>query len=124
MSANNRPLSPHLQVYRLPLTGLISISHRITGVLLCLGLLGLIYLLFSMAAGPAGYAAMQSLMAGWFSQLCFWGFIYALLFHVCHGVRHLLWDAGKTFALATLQRYAVYELLASVALLALVYSIF
>ncbi|QWF72159.1 succinate dehydrogenase, cytochrome b556 subunit [Methylomonas paludis] len=124
MPANNRPLSPHLQVYRLPLTGLISITHRITGVLLCLGLLGIVAVLYSIAAGVAGYAAMQSLMSFWLSQLVFWGFIYALLFHICHGIRHLIWDAGKSFELLSLQRYAVYELIASLLLTVLVYSFF
>ena len=92
----NRPLSPHLQVYRLPLTGLISITHRMTG--------------------EATYEAMQTFMAFWPCQWLYWGFIYALFFHLCHGVRHLIWDIGKTFDKATLTLYAVIELLASAAL--------
>ena len=98
MSANNLPLSPHLQVYRLPLTGLISISHRITGVLLSMGLILFVFMLISIAKGPDAYNAMQSLMSLWLAQLVYWGFIYALFFHLCHGVRHLLWDIGETFS--------------------------
>lgn len=112
----NRPLSPHLQVYRLPLTGLISITHRMTGVLLSLGLLLFVYLLFAIAYGEATYEAMQAFMALWPCQWLYWGFIYALFFHLCHGVRHLIWDIGKTFDKATLTLYAVIELLASAAL--------
>jgi succinate dehydrogenase / fumarate reductase cytochrome b subunit len=116
MAANNRPLSPHLQVYRLPLTGLISITHRMTGVLLSLGLILFVYVLFTIAAGEGVYLAMQGFMAFWLFKLAYWGFIYALFFHLCHGIRHLVWDVGKTFDRAKLDQYAVYELSASAAL--------
>ncbi|MBS3964728.1 MAG: succinate dehydrogenase, cytochrome b556 subunit [Methylomonas sp.] len=115
MSAQ-RPLSPHLQVYRLPLTGLISISHRITGIFLTLGLFLFVLLLFAMARGEAAYASVQSALDFWLFQCLLWGFIYALWFHVCHGIRHLIWDVGKTFDRATLNRYAAYELAASLLL--------
>jgi len=114
--SSNRPLSPHLQVYRLPLTGLISITHRMTGALLAFGLLLFVLLVFSIAAGESAYASMQSLMAHPLSRLAYWGFIYALFFHLCHGVRHLLWDMGRTFERVTLNRYALYELAASAVL--------
>ncbi|MEY4210885.1 MAG: hypothetical protein RLZ92_1266 [Pseudomonadota bacterium] len=115
-----RPLSPHLQIYRLPLTGLISISHRITGVCLSLGLVGVLYLIISIAAGEVAYQAMQVLMGFWLAKLAYWGFVLALFFHLCHGVRHLIWDAGGGFDRAILQRLAIYELLAT-ALLTLFY---
>lgn len=115
MSAN-RPLSPHLQVYRLPLTGLVSITHRITGVMLSVGLLLFVYVLAAIAAGEERYLAMQSFMALWVGQLIYWGFIYALFFHLCHGIRHLIWDVGKTFDRATLTGYALVELLVAAAL--------
>jgi succinate dehydrogenase / fumarate reductase cytochrome b subunit len=119
MAANNRPLSPHLQVYRLPLTGLMSIAHRITGVLLSLGLILFVYVLYAIAAGEDVYNALQVFMSFWLCKLVYWGFVYALFFHVCHGLRHLLWDVGKTFARETLDRYALVELMAS-AVLALI----
>ena len=112
----NRPLSPHLQVYRLPLTGLISITHRMTGVLLSIGLVLFVYLLFAIAAGESFYLAMQHFMAFWVFKLVYWGFIYALFFHLCHGVRHLVWDVGKTLDRTSLNQYAIFELLASLAL--------
>jgi succinate dehydrogenase / fumarate reductase cytochrome b subunit len=112
----NRPLSPHLQVYRLPLTGLVSITHRMTGVMLSMGLLLFVYALFAIAAGESSYNAMQSFMSFWLFKLVYWGFIYALLFHLCHGIRHLIWDTGKTFDRATLDKFAVYELAATVGL--------
>lgn len=113
---NNRPLSPHLQVYKLPLTGIISITHRLTGILLSAGLIFIVYLLSALAAGPDAYAAMQAITGIWLVRVIYWGFIYALFFHLCHGVRHLIWDAGHSFELETLNRYAFVELVASLVL--------
>lgn len=110
MSAN-RPLSPHLQVYRLPLTGLISITHRVTGVCLSLGLMLFVALLGVMVCGESAYLTLQGLLQLWPGQILLWGFIYALFFHLCHGLRHLIWDMGDSFERATLDRYAMYELI-------------
>ncbi|MGD0960040.1 MAG: succinate dehydrogenase, cytochrome b556 subunit [Methylomonas sp.] len=110
MTSDRRPLSPHLQVYRLPLTGLFSITHRITGVLLSFGLVLFAAILISIAGGAQSYAAMQNFMSLGVCRLIYWGFLFALFFHLCHGVRHLLWDIGETFDRATLDRYALYEL--------------
>jgi len=106
----NRPTSPHLQVYKLPLTGIISITHRMTGVMLSAGLILFVYIVSSVAGGATSYTAMQELMSVWLVKLIYWGFIYALFFHLCHGIRHLIWDAGKSFNRDTLNRYALVEL--------------
>jgi succinate dehydrogenase / fumarate reductase cytochrome b subunit len=111
-----RPLSPHLQVYRLPLTAILSITHRMTGVLLSAGLLYIVCLLSALAAGPEAYASVQGFAGSWWMRILSWGFIYALFFHLCHGVRHLIWDAGFGFEAETLNRYAWLELAASVLL--------
>jgi succinate dehydrogenase / fumarate reductase cytochrome b subunit len=112
MMATNtdRPTSPHLQVYKLPLTGIISITHRMTGVMLSAGLIFFVYIVYAVAGGSNTYTAMQALMSLWLVKLIYWGFIYALFFHLCHGVRHLIWDAGKSFDRDTLNRYALIEL--------------
>ncbi|WP_262965570.1 succinate dehydrogenase, cytochrome b556 subunit [Methylobacter psychrophilus] len=107
---SNRPISPHLQVYKLPLTGIISILHRITGVCLSVGLIFFVYIIYALAAGSNTYAAMQVFMKLWPMQVLYWGFIYAFFFHLCHGVRHLIWDAGNSFNSDTLNRYAMIEL--------------
>lgn len=120
----NRPLSPHLQVYRLPLTGLISITHRMTGVLLSLGLMLFAYMLSMLSSGEHAYQIMQALFDKPFIQVVFWGFVYALFFHLCHGIRHLIWDCGSSFERETMNRYAVLELLASIALTAAIFFIF
>jgi succinate dehydrogenase / fumarate reductase cytochrome b subunit len=113
---NNRPISPHLQIYKLPLTGFISISHRVTGVLLSVGLIFFVCIISTLASGSTAYEAMQAIMSLWLMQLIYWGFIYALFFHLCHGVRHLIWDTGNSFERDTLNRYAIIELVASLAL--------
>ncbi len=124
MTTNNRPLSPHLQVYRLPITGVLSIAHRITGVLLSFGLILFIYVLCALASGEAAYASMQAFMSFPLCRLVYWGFIYALFFHFCHGIRHLIWDIGETFNRVTLDRFASYELIASGLLTLLTFFIF
>ena len=107
---SNRPVSPHLQVYKLPLTGVISILHRMTGVLLSVGLILIVYVLYAVAGGSNTYTAMQDFMRPILIPVIYWGFIYALFFHLCHGVRHIIWDAGKSFERDTLNRYAMIEL--------------
>ena len=116
MPASNRPLSPHLQVYKLPLTGIISITHRITGVALAFGLLFFAYSFFAIAAGIETYLNLQNLLNHPFGQLSLWLFIYALFFHLCHGIRHLIWDVGLSFDKAQMNKNAAIELAASLTL--------
>lgn len=119
MATNHpRPTSPHLQVYQLPLTGIISISHRITGVLLTLGLVFLAIILCALSQGESAYAAMQETANFWPVKVIYWGFIYALFFHFCHGIRHLCWDVGGSFEPDKLSRYALLELVSALLLTA------
>ena len=115
-TSNDRPVSPHLQVYRLPITGIISIIHRITGVLLSAGLIFFVYIIYAVAGGSNTYAEMQTFMSQWLMKLIYWGFIYAFFFHLCHGVRHIIWDAGKSIERDSLVRYAIIELAVSLVL--------
>lgn len=110
---NNRPLSPHLQIYRLPITGLISITHRLTGVFLAIGLIGFVWMLAQVKSGMLDFLAMQTLLHTVPMQLLLSCFIYALIFHLCHGIRHLIWDAGQSFSSEKLMRYALIELAAT-----------
>lgn len=121
--ANNRPLSPHLQIYKLPITGLISITHRITGVLLVIGLIGVLWLISQVKTGMLDYLTMQTWLQMPFVRVIFAGFIYALIFHLCHGIRHLLWDFGHSFSRENLTRYAQIELGASLILTAITLAV-
>ncbi|KAF3978167.1 MAG: succinate dehydrogenase, cytochrome b556 subunit [Methylococcales symbiont of Iophon sp. n. MRB-2018] len=121
MTQNNRPLSPHIQVYKLPLTGIISITHRITGVVLALGLMVYVYSFYSILQGNEDYLALQSVLNNTLLSIVVWFFIYALFFHLCHGIRHLIWDAGSGFEKEMMDRNAVIELTASFVLTLIFY---
>ncbi len=110
---SERPLSPHLQVYRLPITAVLSISHRITGVLLSIGAVLWVVFLMAVAQGEAQYALAQSVLDSFPGKIFLWGWIYALFFHLCHGVRHLIWDTVHGLERDTLARYAYLEIAAS-----------
>ncbi len=116
----DRPLSPHLQVYRLPLTAWMSITHRATGVVLSLGMILLVVILMAVAEGPKTYAWTHSFLLTPAGRIFLWGWIFSLLFHLCHGCRHLIWDAGFGFERETLNRHACYEIAAAAVLTALV----
>ena len=88
-----RPLSPHLQIYRLPLPALMSISHRLSGVVLSTGTVLVAVWLMMMAAGEIYFGLAQSVVGHPLGQLVLFGYSVALFYHACNGVRHLFWDA-------------------------------
>jgi succinate dehydrogenase / fumarate reductase cytochrome b subunit len=110
---HNRPISPHLQIYKLPLTAIISISHRLTGVFLSAGLIGLVFIIGQITLGEENFNYMQTALHTIPCRILIIGFVYALMFHLCHGLRHLLWDAGQTFSREKLTYYALVELFIS-----------
>ncbi len=87
-----RPLSPHLQVYDLPLVARISIMHRITGTALSAGIILLIYWLAALSMGETRYQQAQAMFGSWFGLMILFGFSLALSLHLAHGIRHLIWD--------------------------------
>jgi succinate dehydrogenase / fumarate reductase cytochrome b subunit len=99
MDAQNRPLSPHLQIYRWHLLMAMSIGHRASGIALAVGTLLLTYWLASAAAGPAAFETASSLIGSWFGRLCLFGWTLALFYHLGNGIRHLIWDSGRGFAI-------------------------
>lgn len=99
-----RPLAPHLQVYRWPITMGTSILHRITGVGLAFGTLLLAWWLVAASEGPESYAAFEAAAGHWFGRLVLFGFTLALVYHAMNGVRHLLWDAGIGISLDAANR--------------------
>lgn len=101
MKTVNRPISPHLQVYKLPHTAILSILHRATGVALAAGSLVIVYWLSALVAGPEAYANATDFLGSWFGKLILFGWTAALFYHLCNGARHLLWDMGYGFDLPT-----------------------
>lgn len=97
MTAGNRPLSPHLQIYRPQITSVLSISHRLSGIVLTAGLLLLVYWLVALAAGDAAYATALSVLAAWPVKLLLLLGSFAFFYHFANGLRHLWWDSGRGF---------------------------
>lgn len=89
---SSRPLSPHLQVYRLPMTALMSISHRITGVILAGGCLLITAFLGAAASGPEYYDAVMAFAVSWAGQAFLFAWLLVVYYHLCNGIRHLIWD--------------------------------
>jgi succinate dehydrogenase / fumarate reductase cytochrome b subunit len=121
MAQAQRPLSPHLQVYRWGLHMTLSILHRATGVALGAGTLLLAVWLFAAATSDAAFACVQSYLYGWFGRLVLFGFTWALMLHLCNGIRHLFWDMGRGYDLPTVKRSNILVLAGSVVLTLLVW---
>src|SRR5271169_6259674 len=94
---HSRPLSPHLQIYRWPVTMATSITHRATGVALSAGTLLLAWWLIATASGPEAFATFQNLAANPIGEIVLLGFVWSLAFHLLNGIRHLAWDLGYGF---------------------------
>jgi len=97
MATRERPLSPHLQVYRWQITMTMSILHRATGVILVAGAFALAWWLLALASGGEAYADAAECLASPLGQVFLFGFTLSLVYHLLNGIRHLLWDAGWGF---------------------------
>jgi len=95
----HRPLSPHLQVYRLQLTSMLSILHRATGIALSVGVLYLAIWVVYASASPKTYALFQAFNTSILGRVFLGGWLFCMFFHLCNGIRHLFWDAGYGFEL-------------------------
>ena len=92
-----RPLSPHLQVYRPTLNMALSVLHRGTGSVLALSTPLLVYWLLTLAAGPQAYAELQECLSSWIFKIVLLGYVFSISYHMCNGVRHLFWDVGRGY---------------------------
>jgi succinate dehydrogenase / fumarate reductase cytochrome b subunit len=111
-----RPLSPHVMIYRLPLAAILSITHRITGIGLSLGLVLLTWWVASAAYGPGAYAMAMSVIGSWVGLLILFGFSVALFFHLCNGIRHLVWDTGRSYEISETKRGNILVLFGTIVL--------
>ena len=104
MPTRERPLSPHLQVYRWQITMTLSILHRATGIVLAVGAFGLAWWLLALARGGDAFAHAAHCVASPFGLLFLFGFSASLVYHLLNGIRHLLWDAGWGFEIPDVYR--------------------
>ena len=99
MKSADRPISPHLQVYRWQLTSVLSILHRAAGIVLSAGAILLVWWLVAAASGPDAYEGVANFLGSWIGLLLLFGWTASLFYHLCNGIRHLVWDTGQALDL-------------------------
>lgn len=112
MSTDNRPLSPHLDIYRWRITMLSSILHRASGGIISFGLFLLVMKLVGLAT--SGYDHYEPL--GMLENAFWFLWTIAIYYHLCNGIRHLVWDSGRGFEIETAEKSAKLVLLATAVL--------
>jgi len=118
-----RPLSPHLQIYRPMLTMMMSITHRITGAALYFGIVLLVWWLTAAAISDSYFDLVQGFFGHWFGRLVLFGFTWTLIHHSLGGIRHLIWDTGRGFDVATVEWMARANLAGSIILTILLWIV-
>jgi len=121
MATHQRPLSPHLQVYKPQMTTTMSILHRITGVVNAFGSLLVAWWLVALAGGGAAYAQFTAVSGSLVGKLALFAFSAALVYHLLNGLRHLSWDMGFGFQIPQAYRSGYTVLGLSVVLTALIW---
>ncbi len=122
-SHDNRPLSPHLQVFRPLITMVMSILHRITGAALYFGTLLVAWWLIAAASGPNYFAWVDSFFGSFLGRLILFGYTWALMHHMLGGLRHFVWDMGAGFELPVANRMAWATIIGSVTLTILIWVV-
>ena len=121
MSKPQRPLSPHLQVYKPQLTSMMSITHRVTGLSLSLGLVIFVFWLYTLAT----HTEMASELIAFFNTgigvVLLYAWIFAFAYHLCNGIRHLFWDVGKGYSLPAVYRSGYLVIIVAAVITAAVY---
>ncbi len=118
-----RPVSPHLQVYKLMLTFVMSGFHRISGAVLYFGMLLIAWWLIAAASGPNAYANFEWFMGSLIGRLVLFGYTWALLHHMLGGIRHLIWDLGLGFEPAEREFLALATIVGSISLTLIVWVV-
>ncbi len=95
VNRGNRPLSPHITIYRPQITSITSILTRITGNALIVAALMVVWWFAAAAAGPESFATADGFVRSWFGDLVMFLSVLALWYHTLAGIRHLIWDEGK-----------------------------
>ena len=116
-----RPLSPHLSIYKPMLTMMMSIVHRVTGAALYFGTLLMVWWLLAAVSGPNAYAKVQWFMGTFIGRLILFGYTWALIHHMLGGIRHLIWDTGRGFGPAECEWLVAANLIGSIAITVLLW---
>tara|TARA_B100000686_G_C15973576_1_gene563895 strand:+ start:24 stop:410 length:387 start_codon:yes stop_codon:yes gene_type:complete len=101
MNDSKNPLSPHLQIYRWHVSSLLSITHRISGIINLLALIFIFYWIIVLSFGENNYELFLLIINSFFGKFILIGFTWSMIFHVLSGIRHLAWDLGYGFEIKT-----------------------
>jgi succinate dehydrogenase / fumarate reductase cytochrome b subunit len=118
-----RPISPHLTIYRWTLTMVLSIAHRLTGAALYFGMLLVAWWLIAASSGPNAYARFQDFIGSFIGLIILFGFTWALLHHMLGGIRHLIMDTGHGFGASEREWLAGATVVGSVGLTVLLWIV-
>ena len=113
---DSNPLSPHLQIYRWQISSLLSIAHRISGVINLLALSLIFFWLLALSFGESNYESFLSTMNSFFGKFILIGFTWSMSFHLLSGIRHLAWDLGYGFEIKTANISGIIVIISSLAL--------
>ena len=116
MNDSNNPLSPHLQIYRWHISSLLSITHRISGVINLLALILIFFWLIFLSLGENNYQSFLLIINSFIGKFILIGFTWSMSFHLLSGIRHLVWDLGYGFEIKTANITGVIVIISSLAL--------
>jgi len=116
MNDLKNPLSPHLQIYRWHISSLLSITHRITGVINLLALILIFFWLLGLSFGESNYELFLLIINSFFGKFILIGFTWSMSFHLLSGIRHLAWDLGYGFEIKTANISGIIVIISSLAL--------
>ena len=116
MTNNQNPLSPHLQIYRWHISSLLSITHRISGVINLLALILIFFWLLALSFGESNYEILLLLINSFAGKFVLIGFTWSMSFHLLSGIRHLVWDLGYGFEIKTANITGIIVIISSLAL--------
>ena len=116
MNDFKNPLSPHLQIYRWHISSLISITHRISGVINLLSLILIFYWLVVLSFGESNYESFLLIVNSFFGKFILVGFTWSMIFHLLSGIRHLTWDLGYGYEIKTANISGIIVIIFSLAL--------
>ena len=105
-----RPISPHLQIYKPQLTSMLSILHRLTGIYLVSAAIALAIWIIALGSRPDCFAALMSFFATIWGKLLFSSWIFSFFYHLANGLRHLVWDVGKGFDMSLVNKSGLFVL--------------
>ena len=122
MATRQRPLSPHLQVYRWQIQMVTSILHRATGVVLAFGALLIAAALLALMLGPEAWQCVTGLAGSWFGLAFLFAWSWAFAYHLCNGIRHIVQDFGHGYRIASFVRSSWMSVIASLLLTGLIWG--